>query len=501
MKYWAAKTAIVNMIKNINKDVFSLKSRFSVSAIHEISLRILAEIGIPIPSEKALDILHSLGCKVDTNAKRAFIAEEVIAESLKKTLPQYGLYDRSAEKEILLGGDNVAFMSGAAAIRVRDFDGSYRESTLKDLAEMTRLQDSLSNLDVMHELVEASDVAPSTFRVDMAAEMFKNTTKPCAFVVEKAQEVDDIYQMALAIRGSEESLRNKPLFTIHDISADSSLGIIQEGCEAMMKCAERGIPTGLAAYPVMGMTGPVTLEGALAMANANVLAALVIVQQINPGNPFLYMIMAGSTDMRNAEMVAAAPEIWQYYIAGQKMAEYYGLPSQCIVAADAKLSDVQLMLEKLPGMLISVLCGINLIHGSICEMDSMNCASFEQILIDDEMISMIKQLATDPHFFRGEIDQDTVFNDIRESLDAPMCFMGSDVTIEQFKTQLWTSSVISRQNFARWQADGMKSMADRARQRAQEILAQYEVAPLDRAVLREINQIVEKAHIRSKSQP
>ena len=40
------------MIENINKDVFSLKSQFSVAAIHEISLRILAEIGIPIPSKR-----------------------------------------------------------------------------------------------------------------------------------------------------------------------------------------------------------------------------------------------------------------------------------------------------------------------------------------------------------------------------------------------------------------------------------------------------------------
>ena len=485
------------MIENINKNIFSLKSQFSVSAIHDISLRILNEIGIPIPSDKALDILHAIGCKVNGNQTRVFIPEDVITKSLKKVIPQYGLFDRSGEKEIVIGGDNVAFMSGAAAIRVRDFDGTYRPSTLKDLADMTRLQDSLLHLDVMHELVEASDVDPATFRVDMAAEMLKNTTKPCAFVVDKPEEVDDIYNMALAIRGTEKSLREKPLFTIHDISAEATLGIIKDGCEAMIKCAERGIPTGLAAYPVMGMTGPVTLEGALALANANVLAALVIIQHINPGNPFLYMIMAGSTDMRSAETVSASPEIWQYYIAGQKMAEYYGLPSQCIVSGDSKLSDVQLALEKLPGMLISVLSGINLIHGSICEMDGMNGASYGQILIDEEMISMIKQLVTDPGSFQGDMNQDTIFNDIRQSLEDPMYFMSSDVTIKEFKKRLWSSSLIVRQNFDQWRANGMKSMADHALQKAREILDHYEVDPLEPAVLREMNEIVEKAHIRT----
>jgi trimethylamine--corrinoid protein Co-methyltransferase len=348
----------------------------------------------------------------------------------------------------------------------------------------------------MHEIVDAMDADPETFRLDMAAEMFKNTTKPCAFVVDKPEEVDDIYNMALAIRGTEKALRDKPLITIHDISAESTLGIIKNGCEAMMKCAELGIPTGLAAYPVMGMTGPVTLEGSLALANANVLAALVIIQHINPGNPFLYMIMAGSFDMSSSESVSASPEIWQYYVAGQKMAEYYGLPSQCIISGDSKLSDTQLVLEKLPGMLISVLSGINLIHGSFCEMDSTNCASYEQILIDNEMISMIKHLVTDPGYFQGDLNQDTIFNDIRQSLEDPMYFMTSNVTINEFKKRLWSGNLIVRQNFNRWHTGGMKSMADHALQKARDILDHYEVAPLDPAVLREINGIVRNAHAR-----
>jgi trimethylamine--corrinoid protein Co-methyltransferase len=487
------------VIENINRTILSLKSQFSVSAIHDISLRILNEIGIPITFDKALDLLLAIGCKVNGNRTRVFIPEDVIAESLKRVIPQYGLFDRSGEKRIAIGGDNVAFMSGAAAIRVRDFDGTYRPSTLRDLADMTRLQDSLPNLDVMHEIVDALDADPETFRLDMAAEMLKNTTKPCAFVVDKPEEVDDIYNMALAIRGTEKSFRDKPLVTIHDISAEATLGIVRNGCEAMMKCAERGIPTGLAAYPVMGMTGPVTLEGSLALANANVLAALVIVQHINPGNPFLYMIMAGSINMRSAATVSASPEIWQYYVAGQKMAEYYGLPSQCIISGDSKLSDAQLVLEKLPGMLISVLGGINLIHGSFCEMDSMNCASYEQILIDNEMISMIKQLVTDPGSFQGDLNQDAIFNDIRQSLEAPMYFMTSDVTINEYKKRLWNSNLIVRQNFNQWHTAGMKSMADHALQKARDILDHYEVDPLDPVVLREMNEIVKKAHTRSPS--
>ncbi|RLG23405.1 hypothetical protein DRN85_09420 [Methanosarcinales archaeon] len=132
-------------------------------------------------------------------------------------------------------------------------------------------------------------------------------------------------------------------------------------------------------------------------------------------------------------------------------------------------------------------------------MDSMNCASYEQILIDDEMISMIKQLVTDPGSFQGDMNQDTIFNDIRQSLEDPMYFMSSDVTIKEFKNRLWNSSLIVRQNFDQWRANGMKSMADHALQKARDILDHYEVDQLEPAVLREMNEIVEKARTRSPS--
>ena len=485
------------MIKNIDKNIFSLRSEFSVSAIHDISLRILKEIGISIPSVNALDILHKMGCKVDRSQKKAFIPEDVVADALNKVVSQYELFDRSGEKSVVIGGNNVAFMSGAAAIRVKDLDGTYRPSTLKDLADMTRLQDSLDNLDVLHEIVEALDVDPATFRVDMAAEMLKNTTKPCAFVVEGPQDVEDFYAMGIAIRKSKQALLEKPLFTIHDISAESTLGIVKDGCDAMIRCAELGIPTGLAAYPIMGMTGPVTVEGALALANANVLAALVIVQHINPGHPFLYMIMAGSTDMRNAEMVTAGPEICQYYMAGQKMAEYYGMPSQCIVSCDAKLSDSQMALEKLSGIMVSALSGINLIHGATCEMDGMNLASFEQILIDDEIISMIKHMAGGFSLSRYDLDYDLVFEEIKQSIENPLYFMDSDITLDKHADTLWMSNLFARKNFANWTDTGMKSIIDNSNEKVRELLSSYEVEPLDVEVEKEIISIVEKSKKRS----
>jgi trimethylamine--corrinoid protein Co-methyltransferase len=462
---------------------FSFNSEISVSRIHELSVRILQEIGVPITSMKALDLLNETGCTVDRERGVVFIPESVVMESLKKARSHFSLFDRSTSREIAIGGDNVSFMSGAAAIRVCDLNGVYRAPTLRDLVDMTKVQDYLENIDVIHELVEPSDIDPRKIRVRMAALLLKNTTKPCAFIVEGPGDVEDICRIGVTIRGGRKELEEKPLFSIHDISAEATIGIVKEQCDALMKCAELGIPTGIGAYPIMGSTGPVTIEGALALANANILSALVIAQTIRPGIPFLYMIMAGSLDMKKAEMITASPEIWAYYIAGKKLAEYYRLPSHCIISADSKSTDIQLAMEKYSA----------LFHGTVCQSDAMNGANYDQMLIDNEIVSMVKYMVDSLRSLNGAVSKEEIFNDIKTSLENKMYFMDSDTTVGEFKKRLWESNLLVRENFDRWKDGGMKSILDNSRVKTTEIVETYEVEPFDSNTEREINSIVQSS--------
>ena len=55
-----------------------------------------------------------------------------------------------------------------------------------------------------------------------------------------------------------------------------------------MFCAEKGLPVSYPPSPNAGGGGPVTLAGAIALANAENLAGLVIAQLVRRGTPFLY---------------------------------------------------------------------------------------------------------------------------------------------------------------------------------------------------------------------
>ena len=81
----------------------SIVSSFTVGEIHSLSLRILDEIGIPIQSERAIEILDAAGCRINRDRKRVFIPEDVVSKALNTAVSRYSLYERSGVNEIPIG--------------------------------------------------------------------------------------------------------------------------------------------------------------------------------------------------------------------------------------------------------------------------------------------------------------------------------------------------------------------------------------------------------------
>ncbi len=297
--------------------------------------------------------------------------------------------------------------------------------------------------------------------------------------------VEDIHKMGVAIRGSGESLVKKPLFTI-GASSEAVAGIQEKECEVLMRCAELGIPTDIGHYPIMGLTAPVSISGALALANANYLCGLVIKTAIDPENPSVYPVMAGSSNMKSTDVVTSSPEIWLYCLAGTKLGRFYNLPASVLVCTDSKDSDLQMAHEKSMGYLISACAGANNIRGATCEMDALDLASYEQIVIDNEMISSISHFFGNFNLEMGSID----FDIIKQSYRDKMYFLANDHTLQNYKKNLWSSEFFIKDNFQNWKRAGMPTVIALAHKRVKKILNEYNVPPLDSVVVKEIDRIV-----------
>ena len=63
------------------------------------------------------------------------------------------------------------------------------------------------------------------------------------------------------------------------------LGLDKGGMEAALVFAEAGLPVGFMSMANTGSTAPATIAGTMALADAEIVAAMVLVQMAYPGAP------------------------------------------------------------------------------------------------------------------------------------------------------------------------------------------------------------------------
>jgi len=468
---------IVEYIKNMNPD-----------NVHKTSLSILEEIGIPVDSERCLKIYDSIGCKIDHQKKKVWFREDIINNALSAAKGSHRVYNREGSSCKIFGDGNLLFTSGACAIKKRISNGNYKETSLKDLENFTILHDHLGSIDIIHTAVDANDVDQNRLRTAMAGVVFKNTDKPCWFLASHPRVAEKIFRMGITIRGSEDDLRKKPFFRIA-CAPNSVLGFSKDEIETLLRCSELGIPTDCEHYPIMGLTAPLSVTAALAINNANFLCALVLKKHIDPDNPSIFPILAGSTNMKSGEIITSSPEIWEYYIAGIEMADYYGLPSSVLVSSESKDLDMQLSFEKAIGTFISANAGANNIFDATGAMDSMNMASLEDALIENEFISAIKKFL-DVKVNKGK-ENDLEL--IKRGLKNKMYFLDDVHTINNFKEFLWDSGLLIKENFDRWFNFKDRTIEEKARKQVKKIIDTHVPTKLSNKVIKDIDKIVEEA--------
>jgi trimethylamine--corrinoid protein Co-methyltransferase len=93
--------------------------------------------------------------------------------------------------------------------------GERRKPILNDVAEGTRLCDALNNIDFVMSMVLPADVDQTIADVYQMQVMLANTVKPIVCVSYEASGLVDAVEMAEAVVGGVEALKNKPLLTCY----------------------------------------------------------------------------------------------------------------------------------------------------------------------------------------------------------------------------------------------------------------------------------------------
>ena len=172
-----------------------------------------------------------------------------------------------------------------------------------------------------------------------------------------------------------------------------------------------------------------------------------------------------------------------------KLARMHGLPSRGGgTANDAKSVSVQSGYESMLSMLTSFQNGLYLIIHSAGILDSFAVMSYEQFVVDLEIISMVKFYHTDV-----DIDGDALSFEVIKEVGPGGQFLDTDDTFEKFRTHSWSPEVgLSGTLTGKTPDEKLRENIDK---KLGEMLDNYEQPGLDDAVQKELERYLVDAGV------
>ncbi|MGB7319266.1 MAG: trimethylamine methyltransferase family protein [Planktotalea sp.] len=442
-----------------------------LQAIYDTALRLLAKLGMGEVPTRLWEDLIAAGA-TDLGNKRIGLPGTLVEATIEQAAKTFTLHGRDPERSIEVGGEKVYFGTGGAAVNTLDLDSeAYRPSTLQDLHDFTRLQDTLDNVAWFTRCCIATDV-PDPFDLDVntAYALMRNTSKPVATAFTLAEHVDPIIDMLDIVAGGKGKFAERPFLKAHISPVISPMRFGEDAVDVVYKCIEHNIPMSCITAAQAGATAPATLAGFLAQSLAETLASLVMVNVISPGFPMVFSNWPLVIDLRSGAFAGGGGETTVLNAASAQLSNWLGLPSGVACSmTDAKAIDAQYGVEKGMTSLAAALAGGNLIYESSGMTAALLGASFEAFILDDEMHAMSYRA------LRGiEVSQENLgFDAICASVLGEGHFLGSDQTYAAMERDYHYPKLADREQPRTWQEDGAKDAWSRAKTRAKAILAKH----------------------------
>lgn len=439
--------------------------------IYATAIELLEKLGMgEVPDRLRQDLLAA-GARPSGQDRLCF-PRELVEQSVAKAAKTFTFHGRDDARSITVGGDRVYFGTGGAAVQTLDMEsGLYRPSTLEDLHDFTRLQDVLQNVSWFTRCCVATDVE-DTYDLDVNTvyALLKNTTKPVATSFTLPEHVAPIVEMLDIAAGGPGKFAERPFLKAHISPVISPLRYGEDAVGVVYECIRHNIPMSCITAAQAGATAPATLAGFLTQSLAETLASLVMVHAIQPGFPMIFSNWPLVIDLRTGAFSGGGGETAVLNAASAQLTNWLGLPSGVASSmTDAKAIDAQAGVEKGITSLAAALAGGNLIYESSGMTASLLGASFEAFVLDDEMHSLTYRA------LRGiEVSAETLAYDaICEAVLGEGHFLGGQNTYQAMERDYFYPSLADRNEPRTWAQDGAKDAWQRARSRAQDILADH----------------------------
>jgi trimethylamine--corrinoid protein Co-methyltransferase len=458
-----------------------------IEKIHYASLMVLEDAGVSVQDPSFLEFLAKAGANVDHDKKRARMPEALVKESVKKAPRQVTFYARDSKQDVKFENGKIYAHPTGGAANVIDLDsGMARPATRKDVEDLTRLVDALPNIHSQVMIAYPNDVTERLRDIYAVNAVLRNTGKNFDATPFNDDSFRFIIEMIKAVQGEEELVR-RPIVTA-STSPTSPLQFSAEVTRITTRAAKHNLPIAVLPCPLAGATSPVTLAGTLVQQNAETLAGITMVQLLNPGNPVQYSPRCIPLDMVTGQACYGI-EATMMNVGCVQLAQYYGLPCDVYgLDTDSKVLDEQAGLERAMGGLLPALAGADSLSGAGC-IEGGITASYEQLVIDDEIFGMIFRAAKGIEVSEDKLAADVITKTVKESSS----FLQQKHTLIHFQNEYFRPRLANKDTRARWEKTGGKSIVDVAREKVKKILAEHQPLQLEEDASKRVEEIVRTA--------
>jgi len=364
-------------------------SEKQLEEIQSATLEVLEEIGFYCPSKKALSIYAEHGARVDLETKVVKLPISVVLEAMSHAPRHYTLGSRSPDHDLNLDGTATYVATDGTGVETVDFKTHQRRNSVKaDVGMMARVADYLPSIGFYWPMVSAQD-HPQTASLHELDASFNNTVKhvqTCTVVEEKTAHY--AIEMAKVIAGDLETMQARPPVSSL-ICTIAPLAMDLESMEAALVFAEAGIPVGFMSMACGGLSSPATVAGTIAVADAEMVAAMVLVQLASPGAPVYYSMMPSLMDRMTGDFDGGSWNSDLFSPICVELAHNWGVPTLAPVGTSARASGWSSAAGIKGTMLAVALSGADTASG-IGLRETCTLLTQESLVLDTEFIDMAR---------------------------------------------------------------------------------------------------------------
>ena len=296
-----------NIISISSHHKIEVLSAAELETIKEGTLKLLTDVGVFYPTQKALAIFEDHGADVDWDSQIVRIPPDVVKKAMGTAPRSFVLGGREERFDLTLDGSASYLATDGCGVHVIDLDTREKRASRKaDVAMIARVSDALPAVSFFWPMVSAQDYGKAAPLHECHAGLTNTLKHVRGGTTVHPKLAPSIVEMATVVAGSEERRRRRSpvcanICTIAPLAQDA------HGIETALIYAEAGIPASFMAMPTMGSTAPASVLGAIVEGDAEVISAMVLMQLAYPGTPVFHSIIPSLMNPRTGGYIGDMP--------------------------------------------------------------------------------------------------------------------------------------------------------------------------------------------------